>query len=86
MQFVRLIFYEAYGHNVCGAIVPYYTVGRTGNQVKHMQKQGLYEAENEGLTQKFKTSSFVRAVKTSFLQGKDGDAYFTTVISLYRNK
>ena len=34
--------------------------------------------KNEGLTQKFKTSSSVRAVKTSCLQGKDGDAYFTT--------
>lgn len=60
--------------------------GPVSSQVKYeMSKRGLDQegSENEGLTQKFKSSSFVRAIKSSFssvgassgLQG--GTAYFT---------
>lgn len=46
--------------------------GPVSNQVKYeMAKHGLDQdgSENEGLTQKFKTSSFVRAIQSSFRVG-----------------
>ena len=57
--------------------------GPISEQVKYeMTKQGLDQegSENEGLTKKFNSSSFVRAIRSSFsaASSRDGPAYFTT--------
>ncbi|KAL7552678.1 hypothetical protein ACHAWF_015906 [Thalassiosira exigua] len=56
---------------------------KIGHQVRYeLAKQGLDRegSENEGLTQKFKSSSFVKAIKSSLnaIGSQDGPAYFTT--------
>ena len=53
--------------------------GPISAQVKYeMAKQGLDQegSENEGLSTKFKSSSFVRAIKSSLSGTREGPAYF----------